>query len=59
MLRFFGQFFVKSEAKLDVLRMHIQPRERLQNTCFLNQLPVIIPNEPYLLRNLTFPLGYA
>ena len=30
MLRFFGQFFVKSEAKLDVLRMHIQPRERLQ-----------------------------
>ena len=29
MLRFFGQFFVKSEAKLDVLRMHIQPRERL------------------------------
>ena len=32
MLRFFGQFFVKSEAKLDVLRMHIQPRERLQQS---------------------------
>ena len=55
MLRFFGQFFVKSEAqisriadldapgarrrgsmdgaesKLDVLRMHIQPRERLRD----------------------------